>query len=111
MKTFLKVILIILMSIMLVKIITTSLQSNLFEEWATLVKIPWMDATLWDFYANVFCIFLWILYKEKNHLTRLSWLILLIVLGSVATIAYILIQLFKLKKEEALMQVFIKQNK
>ena len=111
MKTFLKALLILLMSIMLVKIITTSLKSNLFEEWETLAKIPWMDATLWDFYANVFCIFLWILYKEKNYLTRLSWLILLVVLGSVATIAYILIQLFKLKKEEEWTQVFIQQNK
>jgi hypothetical protein len=69
-----------------------------------------MRATLWDFYANVTSIFLWVCYKEKNIALVILWLILLVALGSIATCAYILIQLFKLQPNEGLKELFSKQN-
>jgi len=92
------------------QVITTSISSNLFKEWNFLGTIPWMRATLWDFYANVTAIFLWICYKEKSILHSIIWLILLVALGSIATCAYVLIQLFKLKPGEGLKEFFSKQN-
>lgn len=91
-------------------VITTSLQSNLFTNWDFLGGIPWMRATLWDFYTNVFFIFIWICYKERFIAVKILWLVLLVALGSIATCAYVLIQLFKLKPGEGLKQLFTKHN-
>ena len=91
-------------------VISTSINSNLFKEWDFLGSIPWMRATLWDFYANVTVIYLWICYKEKGIARKIIWLILLIALGSIASCVYVLTQLFKLKPSEGLKEFFSKQN-
>jgi hypothetical protein len=91
-------------------VITTSLKSNLFANWDFLGSIPWMRATLWDFYANVFFIFIWVCYKERYLGLKILWLILLVALGSIATCAYILIKLFKLKPGDGLKELFGNKN-
>ena len=77
-------------------VISTSLESSLFEQWDFLAAIPWMRATLWDFYANIFIITLWMFYKEKSIFLKSIWVILFVCLGSIATCAYVLIKLFSL---------------
>jgi hypothetical protein len=106
----LKIIFSIVLVWMCYVVISTSLNSNLFKEWDFLGSIPWMRATLWDFYANVLVIFVWVCYKEKSYLLKFIWLILLVTLGSIASCSYILIQLFKLKPGEGLKEIFGKQN-
>lgn len=91
-------------------VITTSLQSNLFKEWDYLGSIPWMRATLWDFYANVSVIYLWVCYKEKSIAAKIIWLVLLVLLGSIASTAFVLIQLFRLKPHEGLKELFTSRN-
>ncbi|MEO6850315.1 MAG: DUF1475 family protein [Mucilaginibacter sp.] len=91
-------------------VISTSIESNLFTNWNSLGAIPWMRATLWDFYANVTVIFVWVCYKEKSYLLKFIWLILLVTLGSIASCAYVLIGLFRLKPGEGLKEFFSKQN-
>jgi di/tricarboxylate transporter len=106
----LKIFFSLLFAWMCYQVITTSIQSNLFKEWDFLGSIPWMRATLWDFYANVTALFLWVCYKEKSIALKIIWLVLLVALGSIATCAYILIQLFKLKPSEGLKEFFVKNN-
>ncbi|MBK9395857.1 MAG: DUF1475 family protein [Saprospiraceae bacterium] len=108
MVTSLKIIFSILMLWIIYVVITTSLQSSLFDQWDYLGSIPWMRATLWDFYANVFVIYCWILYREKSIGIKLIWLILLVFLGSIASCAYVLIALFKLKPGEGVRELLIK---
>jgi amino acid permease len=110
MITALKIFFSILFIWMCYIVISTSINSNLFKQWDFLGSIPWMRATLWDFYANVTAIFLWVCYKEKSIALRITWLILLVALGSIATCAFVLIQLFKLKPGEGLKEFFSKQN-
>ena len=110
MITALKVIFSVLLVWMCYAVISTSLQSNLFKEWDALGAIPWIRATLWDFYANVTVIFLWVCFKEKSIGLKILWLILLVCLGSIASCAYVLIQLFRLKPGEGLKELFSKQN-
>ena len=100
MITVLKVIFSVLLVWVTYVVISTSLESSLFKEWGFLGSIPWMRATLWDFYANIFIITLWMFYKEKNIIPKISWLILFVCLGSIATCAYVLIKLFKLKPSQ-----------
>ena len=110
MITALKVFFSILFVWMCYVVISTSIKSNLFAQWDFLGSIPWMRATLWDFYANVTAIFLWVCYKEKSIFLKIVWLILLVALGSIATCAFILIQLFRLKPDEGLKEFFSNKN-
>jgi len=110
MITTLKIFFSLLLLWMCYQVINTSLHSNLFKEWGFLGSIPWMRATLWDFYANVTVIFLWVCYKENNVVFSIIWLILLVALGSIATCAYVLLQLFKLKPNDGLKELLSKQN-
>lgn len=91
-------------------VIDTSLRSNLFEEWNFLASIPWMEATLKDFYANVLFIFVWVAYKERHWLKILIWFVALVCLGSIATALYVLIQLFRMKQTDSLDRLFVRTN-
>jgi len=108
--TALKILFSLLLVWMSYTVISTSIESNLFKQWHFLGSIPWMRATLWDFYANVTVIFLWVCYKENSIALRLLWLVLLVALGSIASCAYVLIQLFRLKPEQGIKEFFGKQN-
>ncbi len=110
MITLLKILFSLLFAWMCYVVIITSMASNLFSQWDFLGGIPWMRATLWDFYANVLVIFVWLCYKENKLMLKIIWLILLVTLGSIASCAYVLIQLFKLKPGEGIKELFSKQN-
>ena len=99
---FLKIFLSAVWIFMVYIVVSTSLESSLFDQWTYLGSIPWMRATLWDFYANVLVIYLWVLYREKSILPKAIWLILFFALGSIGTIGYVLVQLFGLKKGEGI---------
>ena len=50
-----------------------------------LLKVPWLVATLIDFYINVIFLYAWIFYKEESRISRGVWLVLMICTGSAAT--------------------------
>lgn len=110
MITALKIVFIAILLWMSYVVVSTSLKSNLFKEWNFLATIPWMRATLWDFYANVFVIYAWIWYKESSIWLRLLWLVLMICLGSIASCIYILIELFRLAPGEGIHELLVKQH-
>lgn len=86
------------------------MESNLFEQWNYLAGIPWMRATLWDFYANVLVLSLWVCYKESKLWKKVMWVILMAVFGSIGTCAYLLVQLFNLKKGQSIKELLISRN-
>lgn len=106
MVSFLKIFLSGVWLFMVYMVVSTSLESSLFKEWDFLGSIPWMRATLWDFYANVLVIYLWVLYRERNLAVKAFWAILFFALGSIGTIAYVLIQLFSLKEGDDISHIF-----
>lgn len=57
---------------------------------------PWLVATLFDAYFAFLWFWLWIAYKERSWISRLIWLLLVLLTGNMAMAAYMLIQLFKL---------------
>jgi hypothetical protein len=87
--------------------ISTSIASNLFAEWDFLASIPWMKATLIDFYVNTIVIFTWISFRENKWSIRILYLILLVFLGSMASTVYVMIQLFKLDDDEPVSHAFL----
>lgn len=87
-------------------VVSTSVESSLFKEWDFLGSIPWMRATLWDFYANILVIFLWVCFREKSLPVKIIWAIVFFCLGSIGSIGYLLIQLFALKPNDSLNRIF-----
>jgi hypothetical protein len=92
---------------MVYTVISTSIESNLFKEWDFLASIPWLKATLIDFYINTVVIFVWMAFREKSWLARILWLLGFVLLGSIVTTAYVLVQLFKLDKNEPVINAFL----
>nr|GME11161.1 uncharacterized protein LOC109151045 isoform X1 [Ipomoea batatas] len=64
------------------------------------VYTPWTIATFIDFYINVVALSVWIVYKETSWIIASCWILLLITLGSIATSAYIVLQLFQLSSQD-----------
>ncbi len=89
-------------------VITTSIKSDLFHLPQTLTREPWFTATLWDFYFNIAIISAWVVYKEKRKAAAVLWVIGFILLGSIATSLYVLIQLLKLRPSEGIEKVLLK---
>ncbi len=105
MVSFLKIFLGAVWLFMVYTVVSTSLESSLFNEWDFLGSLPWMRATLWDFYANVLLIYLWVVYRERNIVILVVWAILFFTLGSIGTIGYVMIQLFGLKTGDGVEQI------
>jgi len=91
-------------------VVDTSLRSNLFEEWDNLAAMPWMIATLKDFYINLLFIYLWAAYKERRWSLRLLWLILFAGLGAIAVTFYLLLALFRLEPGEGVPELLTKRR-
>ncbi|MFN0049266.1 MAG: DUF1475 family protein [Cytophagales bacterium] len=107
MITFLRIFLSIVWLWMVYVVVATSLESNLMKEWPFLSSIPWMRATLWDFYGNILVIYVWLCYKEKNNFKCAIWLVAFITLGSIASIGYLILQLFMVKSSASLKEIFV----
>jgi hypothetical protein len=94
---------------MVYMVVSTSLESNLIKEWSFLGSIPWMRATLIDFYINIIVLYTWVVYKEVGWTNRIVWLILFVGLGSITVTLYVVIQLMKLKPGEGIEHVLLRR--
>lgn len=83
------------------------MESSLFRQWDFLASIPWMKATLIDFYINTIVIFVWVSFREKSWTVRILWLSGFVLLGSIITTLYVLVQLFRLDKDEPVVNAFL----
>ncbi len=107
----LKYVLLFVLIFMTYIVISTSMESNLYKEWDYLSSIPWMRATLWDFYANMLVIYLWVVYKEKNIFVIILWALLFFCLGSIGSIGYVLIQLFRAKPTDGIKEILVQSKR
>ena len=109
MITFLKIIFSFILVSMLYVTTWASLELNLFTHLPTLIKDPWVIATLFDAYYGFITFYLWVCYKENSMIARLLWLIGIMLLGNIAMAIYVLIQLFKLDKDATMTDLLIKK--
>lgn len=100
MKTLLKLLFATIFLWMTVLTVRTSLEISLWDAWDSFAANPWAVATLYDAYFGFLTFFVWVAYKERTHLSRLLWLVLILALGNIATSLYVLIQLFRLKPDQ-----------
>jgi predicted permease len=77
----------------------------------TVVTHPWFIATLFDCYFGFLTFYAWVCFKEPAWLTRLFWLVAILLLGNIAMSSYLLIQLFRLPANARVEQLLLRQRK
>jgi hypothetical protein len=101
MKLFLKLLFGGIFLWMIVMTIRTSLAMSLWQAWPTYAANPWAVATLWDAYFGFLTFYVWVVYKERKIWARTLWFLLIMGLGNIAMSLYVLIQLMRLRGDEA----------
>ncbi|XP_047083432.1 uncharacterized protein LOC124694482 isoform X2 [Lolium rigidum] len=71
---------------------------------------PWMAATLFDFYIDVFAISVWVVHKESTWISSVIWICLLICFGSITTCGYIVVQLLQVSYEDPIYHVLLNSH-
>jgi len=100
MKTFLKLLFGGIFVFMVVMTIRTGLTVSLRTAWPSYAANPWAMATLYDAYFGFLTFYAWVFYKEHSVWARLLWFLLIMGLGNIAMSFYVLIQLFRLRRDE-----------
>jgi hypothetical protein len=100
----------LILAVVLVVMVATSLESNLFIEFPDLMRIPWMQATIWDFYAVMAPLVFWMWYLERTAFRRVSWTLAFVLLGSIGTSAYILVRLFSVDEKAGLRELLLRKG-
>ncbi len=70
---------------------------------------PWFIATLFDAYFGFLWFWLWVAYKERNHATRASWLVVILALGNIGMAIYMLIQLARLPPNPRMQDLLLRR--
>lgn len=74
------------------------------------VHSPWAVATLFDAYFGFITFYAWVFYKETRWTARMVWFVLVMGLGNIAMSSYVLIQLFKLRPEQAASDILLRSG-
>ena len=110
MKTILKCLFTGILLAMLFVTITASLDQNLFKAGSEMWSQWWFRATLADAYFGFLTFFVWVAYKERQLWRKVIWFVLIMCLGNLAMASYMLIELFKLGKDESFTTLLTQQN-
>jgi predicted permease len=108
MKTLLKVWFVLVLLAMLGVTSWAQSREGLLTALARIPQDPWFVATLFDTYFAFLAFFFWVCYRERSHVARAVWLILILLLGNIAMAVYALIHLARLKPEEPASALFAK---
>lgn len=73
-----------------------SLQGALWKVPREVATHPWFIATLFDAYWGFLTFYCWVFYLERRVLSRVLWLVAILLLGNIAMSVYALIRLFRL---------------
>jgi hypothetical protein len=70
----------------------------------------WTIATLMDAYFGFLTFYVWVFYKETRWLMRLLWLAAILLLGNMAMSSYVLVQLARLRRNDAASSILAARN-
>ena len=83
-------------------------------QWGGLTEGPdryWTIATLMDAYFGFLTFYVWVFFKEPRRLPRIAWFIAIMLLGNMAVSAYILLQLWRLRPDQAVSSILSARNR
>lgn len=87
-----------------------SMDAAIWQLPATLTGDLWFQATLADAYFGFLTFFVWLAYKERGRVSRIVWLVAILLLGNIAMAAYCLIQLFRVPSSAGLRDVLLRKD-
>ncbi|PHX58544.1 MAG: hypothetical protein CK522_03700 [Opitutia bacterium] len=79
---------------------------NVVDGYVTVCSEPWGLATMFDAYFGFLAFWLYVAWRERSGLSRLAWLVALMLLGNFAIAAYALACLFKAPADAGLETIF-----
>lgn len=107
-KYFLQTVSVVFFISMLLVTTWASLHENVFAGGAKILAEPWGVATLFDTYFSFLFFYFWVFYKESTLGARAGWLLGILLLGNFAMATYLLIQIRKLKANEPIDRLLLK---
>lgn len=110
MRTFLKLLFAAILIAMIIVTVRASLTVSLWSVWSEYAANPWAVATLWDAYCGFTIFACWLCYREPSMTARIVWCVLIAALGNIATSAYLLLQLSRLRKDDPLQVMLGKRS-
>lgn len=76
----------------------------------SVIRDPWVVATLFDAYWAFLTFFVWVAWKEQTAAARVLWFVAIVLLGNLAMAAYMLRELFAVPAAGPLHDVFARRN-
>lgn len=70
---------------------------------------PWFIATLFDAYWGFLTFYCWVFYLERRAVSRIGWLLAVLLLGNIAMSVYALWRLFRLPKDATIEDLLLKR--
>ncbi|MFP4177332.1 MAG: DUF1475 family protein [Acholeplasmataceae bacterium] len=80
---------------MTVALINGFVNGSFFEDGGELLENPWGIVSLVDLYVGFILFSLWIVHREKTLFARITWIVLLMVLGFLTGAIYVLLALYQ----------------
>ena len=71
---------------------------HLLIEGRALLAMPWGRMSLVDIYTGLLLFCCWIGWREQNKYVAIIWMLMLLVLGNLATCLYVLIALYQARR-------------
>ena len=68
----------------------------------------WFQATLADAYFGFITFYAWVAYKETTWAGKVVWFLLVMLLGNIAMSIYVLLQLWRLKKDKPVYSMLLR---
>lgn len=110
MRLLLKLLFGLIFVVMVAVNVRAALAMNILDSFPLFGRNPWAVATLYDAYCGFLTFWVWVAYKERRHVQKALWFVLVMGLGNVAMSAYVLKELFRLKNGEPVWTVVQRRN-
>lgn len=103
---FLRLLFIVILAVMLWGTVRASLAQALFDIPPEVYGNPWFQVTLFDAYFAFLTFYVWVAWKEQSLGARVLWFITVILWGNFAMATYMLVELFRVRADAPLGEVF-----
>jgi hypothetical protein len=96
----------VILAVMLWGTVRASLAQALFDIPSEVYGNPWFQVTLFDAYFAFLTFYIWIAWKEQSLGARVLWFVTVILWGNFAMATYMLVELFRVRADVPLGEVF-----
>lgn len=83
---------------------------SLFGIPAEVLHHPWFLATLADAYWAFIAFFVFVAWKQRDGLSRVSWFVAIMLLGNISIAAFFLRELFRISRAEEIAEIFSRRE-